>query len=252
MSSRRLENKIALVTGASRGIGRALAIGLACEGAAVVVNYLSDAADAEATVATIRAGGGRAIAVEADVGNLSHHSRLVSAAEENFGPLDVLVNNAARARRQGFLQATPEAWDETLEVNLKGIYFLTQAVARTMVPRGRGKIINISSVHDERPLRDKSIYTITKGGLKLLTKSLAFELAEHGIQVNSVSPGAILTDQNRDVLADPAYREKVLARIPSRRIGDVGDIVGAVVLLSSRESDYMTGSTIYVDGGMLL
>lgn len=252
MTSRRLEKKIALVTGASRGIGHELALGLAREGAAVVVNYVASAAGAEDAVARIRAAGGRAVAVQADVGNLSHHARLIAAAEENFGPLDILVNNAARAQRQSFLQATPEAWDQTFDVNLKGLFFLSQAVAKTMVPRGRGKIINISSVHDERPLRNKSVYTITKGGLKLLTKSLAFELAEHGIHVNSVSPGAILTDENRDVLADPVYLEKVLSKIPSRRIGAVGDIVGAVVFLASHESDYMNGSTIYVDGGMLL
>jgi NAD(P)-dependent dehydrogenase (short-subunit alcohol dehydrogenase family) len=121
-----------------------------------------------------------------------------------------------------------------------------------MIPRRSGKIINISSVHDERPLRNKSIYTVSKGGLKLLTKSLAFELAEHGIQVNSVSPGAILTDETREVLADPAYLEKVLAKIPARRIGTVADVIGAVVLLASPESDYMNGATVYVDGGMLL
>lgn len=252
MKTNRLLDRVAIVTGASRGIGHALAIGLAREGAAVVVNYVACATGAEAAVAAIRGAGGRAVAVQADVGDLSQHARVVAAAEENFGRIDILVNNAARARRESFLDSTPEAWDETMNVNLKGLFFLSQAVARTMIPRRSGKIINISSVHDERPLRNKSIYTVSKGGLKLLTKSLAFELAEHGIQVNSVSPGAILTDETREVLADPAYLEKVLAKIPARRIGTVADVIGAVVLLASPESDYMNGATVYVDGGMLL
>ncbi len=252
MKTNRLEDRVAIVTGASRGIGRALALGLAREGAAVVVNYVASARAADEVVAEIAAGGGRAVAVQANIGDLTHHERLLAAARDRFGRLDILVNNAAATHRQAFLQATPEAWDQTHAVNLKGVYFLSQAVARVMASQKSGKIINISSVHDVKPMANNSVYTIGKGGLMMLTKSLALELAEHGIQVNSVSPGAILTDENRDFLADPAYLARVLAKIPCRRIGTTEDVVGAVVLLASPESDYMTGSTVYVDGGMLL
>lgn len=247
-----LKGRVAIVTGASRGIGRAIAVGLAHEGAKVVVNYVSNAAAADEVVSEICAAGGESIAVQANVGDLAQHDRLVAAARERFGRIDILVNNAAMTRREPFLDATAAAWDETMAVNLKGVYFLSQAAVRVMAPQRSGKIINISSVHDVRAMPSNSIYNITKAGLVMLTKSLALELAESGIQVNCVSPGAILTDENRDRLADPAYHAKVLAKIPSRRIGEPEDVVGAVLLLASPESDYITGTTLYVDGGMLL
>lgn len=247
-----LKGRVAIVTGASRGIGRAIAIGLAEAGASVVVNCVSNAAAAEEVVAAIRAGGGEAVAVRADVGELAQHERIIAAAGEAFGRLDILVNNAAVTRREPFLDATAEAWDETMAVNLKGVYFLSQAAARLMAAQGGGKIINISSVHDERPMADNSIYNITKAGLVMLTKSLALELAARGIQVNCVSPGAILTDETRDRIEDPAHRARVLARIPANRVGEPEDVVGAVLLLASAASEYVTGATVCVDGGMLL
>ncbi len=248
----KLAGKTAVVTGASRGIGRAIALALAREGAAVVVNYLSAAAAAAEVVAAIRAAGGRAVEVQGDVKDLTHHSRIVGKAVEHFGALDILVNNAGMARRQPFLEATADAWDEVTGVNLKGVYFLSQATARLMAPRHAGKIVNISSVHDRNPMAANSIYCIAKAGMVMLTKTLALELAGDGIQVNCVSPGAIATDENRERLDDPAYREKILAKIPSRRIGQVEDVTGAVTLLVSSDADYITGATLYVDGGMLL
>ncbi|MFZ2641382.1 MAG: glucose 1-dehydrogenase [Verrucomicrobiia bacterium] len=248
----RLKGRVAIVTGASRGIGRAIAVGLAREGASVVVNYVSKAAAAEEVVNDIRVDGGNAVAVHTDVGNLAQHEGLVAAALKRFGRIDILVNNAAITHRQPFLDATAGAWDETMSVNLKGVYFLSQAVARVMAEQRSGKIINISSVHDVRAMMNNSVYNITKAGLVMLTKSLALELAEKGIQVNCVSPGAILTDETRDRLADPEHRARVLAKIPSRRVGEPEDVVGAVLLLASPESDYITGTTLYVDGGMLL
>lgn len=252
MKTNLLKDQVAIVTGAARGIGRAIALGLAREGAAVVVNDIASGPAVEEVVAEIRALGGDAIAVRADIGDLSHHARLIAATQERFGHLDILVNNAATTRRQAFLDATVGAWDEIVGVNLKGIYFLSQAAARVMTPQRAGKIINISSVHDARPMADNSIYNITKAGLVMLTKSLALELAGSCVQVNCVSPGAILTDETRDRLADPAYRAKVLAKIPAGQIGDPKDVVCAVVLLSSAASSYITGTTLYVDGGMLL
>jgi glucose 1-dehydrogenase len=247
----RLENRVAIVTGAGRGIGSAIARKLAAEGAAVVVNYSRSAAAAEEVSREIVASGGRAVAVRADVKDLAAHAILVSAALENFGRLDILVNNAGIEFREPFLDATPESWDLTLGVNLKGVYFLSQAAARAMRESG-GKILNISSIHDDAPIRNLSIYSITKGGMRMLTRSLALELAPYRINVNSLSPGAVLTDINREALADPDYRARVIAKIPWGRIGDPGDLVGAAVFLCSAESDYVTGATLYVDGGILL
>jgi glucose 1-dehydrogenase len=250
MTTDRLRGRVAIVTGASRGIGRAIALGLAREGASVLVNYVTDAAAAEEVAATI--GGGQAVTVQCDIGDISQHPVLLTAARKHFGRIDILVNNAATTHRQPFLSATTDAWDHTIGVNLKGVYFLSQAVARVMVAQRSGKIINISSVHDTRAMVGNSIYSIGKSGLAMLTKALAGELAEAGIQVNSVAPGAILTDINRERLADPAHLARVLDKIPSRRIGAPEDIVGAVTLLASSQSDYITGTTLYVDGGMLL
>jgi glucose 1-dehydrogenase len=248
----RLKDRVAIITGAGRGIGRAIALGFAREGAAVVVNYSLSAAQAEELVRSIHVSGGKAVAVQADVKELSEHDRLVSAAVEQFGALHILVNNAGIEIHEPFLKATVETWELTLGVNLKGAYFLSQKAAEVMSRHGGGKIINVSSVHDVAPLRNRAIYSITKGGMMMMTKSLALELGEYKINVNSLSPGAILTDMNRKSLSEPGNTERVLSRIPWRKIGETEDVVGAAVYLASSESDYVTGSTIYVDGGLLL
>jgi glucose 1-dehydrogenase len=248
----RLKDKVAIVTGAGRGIGRAIAIGYAREGARVVVNYSRSQQAAEEAVDEIRAAGGRAIAVRADVARIDAHAPLIERTLAEFGALDILVNNAGVEIHEPVLESTPETWEHTVAVNLKGAYFLGCAAARVMARAGGGKIVNISSVHDVEPLRNRAIYSITKGGLLMLVKSLALELAEHNIHVNAISPGAILTDMNRKHLTDPPRRERLLAQIPMKRIGDPQDIVGAAVFLASPESDYVTGTTIYVDGGLLL
>jgi glucose 1-dehydrogenase len=248
----RLAGRVAIVTGGGRGIGAALARGLAREGAAVVVNYSRSGAEARAVVAEILGCGGKATAVQADVSALAHHDRLVSAALDSFGKLDVLVNNAGIEYRQPFLTTTVEQWEQTVGVNLKGAYFLCQRAAAEMVKSGGGRIVNISSVHDTVPLAGRSAYAVSKGGLAMLTKALALELAEHRINVNAVSPGAILTEMNRSSLENPETRARLLARIPANRLGDVEDCVGAAVFLASPEADYLTGATLYVDGGLLL
>jgi len=249
----KLRDQIAIVTGAGKGIGAALAKGLAAEGAAVVVNYSRSVGEAEKIAGDIIRAGGRAVAVKADVSDLSQHGLLISSALEHFGGLDILVNNAGIEYRESFLDTTEEHFDHTLGVNLKGVYFLSQKAAQTMIRTGRGgKIINISSCHDTVPLNLRSAYAVSKGGLMMLTKSLALELAEHRINVNAVSPGAILTEMNRESLSKPDVRARLLARIPWDRLGEVEDCVGAVVYLASKESDYVTGATLYVDGGLLL
>lgn len=249
----KLKNQVAIVTGAGRGIGAALAKGLAREGAAVVVNYSRSAAAAEGVVREIQAAGGRAVAVQADVKELADHERLIAAALDSFGKLDILVNNAGLEYRESFLTTTEAQFDQTLGVNLKGVFFLSQQAAWAMIRAAKGgKIINISSCHDTVPLNLRSAYGISKGGLAMLTKSLALELAEHKINVNAISPGAILTEMNSAALSVPEVRARLLSRIPWNRLGDVEDCVGAAVFLASSESDYVTGTTLYVDGGLLL
>jgi glucose 1-dehydrogenase len=243
---------VAIVTGAGRGIGAAIAKAMAAEGAAVVVNYSRSGGQAHSVVEHIAAAGGRAVPVQADIKDMDSHERIVRAAVDAYGRLDILVNNAGIEFREPFLEARPDSWEATVGVNLKGAYFMSQRAARMMVRTGGGKILNVSSIHDDVPIRNLSIYSMTKGGMKMMTKSLALELAEYRINVNSLSPGAILTDINREVLSDPDYRARVIGMIPWKRIGNVDDLAGAAVFLCSGEADYVTGATLYVDGGILL
>lgn len=247
----RLRGKVAIVTGAGGGIGRAVAIGYAREGAAIVVDDRYPES-AETTVNSIRAAGGRAIAVCADVSNLTAHDALIGVALNEFGTLNILVNNAGVEFHESVLKTSPEIWEKTIGVNLKGAYFLSCKAAMVMMRLGGGKIIHISSVHDVAPPPDRAIYSISKGGVRMLVKSLALELAGYNINVNAISPGAILTDMNRVGLSDPRELAKLLEHIPVKRVGDPEDIVGAALFLASSESDYVTGTTIYVDGGFLL
>lgn len=252
-SPRLLAGKTALVTGASRGIGRAIALGYAAAGAAVIVNHLDDRSAAEEVVHEITTAGGRAIAAQADISRLSSHAELLDRASAAFGTLHILVNNAGIEQRAPVLEATEQTWDQTIAVNLKGPFFLTQAAARAMIAsRVRGRIVNISSTHETRPLAGASIYSISKGGLAMLTKSFALELAPHGITVNALIPGAVRTDINRTVLADPAYEARVVARIPLQRIAAPCDLVHGAVFLASEGAAYMTGAHVTVDGGLSL
>lgn len=247
----RLEGKVAVVTGAGGGIGRAIAMGYAREGAAVAVNDLS-CETAEATVESILAAGGKAIAVPADVADLAQHESVIATTVKEFGGLHILVNNAGIEFHESVLEAKPETWERTIGVNLKGAYFLSCRAASLMMQSGGGKIIHISSVHDVEPIWDRAIYSISKGGVMMLVKSLALELAQHNIRVNAISPGAILTGMNRVGLSDPVEMSKLIDQIPFKKIGDPEDIVGAAVFLASPESDYVTGTTLYIDGGLLL
>jgi glucose 1-dehydrogenase len=247
-----LRDRVAVVTGAERGIGRAIAIAYGHQGASVVVNYFQSQSAADEVVAEIRATGSKAIALRADVSNLEDHATLINAVLRTFQRLDVLVNNAGIQANEPVLEAQEETWDRILGVNLKGAYFLSCRAAREMQNVGRGKIICVSSIHDVEPMRQRSIYCISKAGIRMAVKSLALELAEHNVQVNAISPGAVLTDLNRKNLNEPTRRENLIHKIPAGRIGCPEDITGAAVFLASAGSDYITGTTVYVDGGLLL
>jgi len=245
----RLAGKIALVTGGSRSIGRAIALAFAREGADVAVNYVQHAAEAERVVREIQALGRRALAIQADTSKRAEVQAMVEEVWTRLGPIDVLVNNAGILKRVFFLDLEERDWDAILDVNLKGCYLVGQAVAARMKPRGRGKIINVSSDAATLPAPRVSAYCVSKAGVAMLTRCMALELAQHGIRVNALAPGLTLTDINRDALADEAFLKMRLERVPLGRVMSPEDLVGAAIFLASADSDMATGITVQVDGG---
>lgn len=248
----KLANKRALITGGDQGIGRGIALRFAREGADVVIGYLSKPDHADQTVSEIRAQGRKAAAFQIDVSNISALPEFHANAVNSIGPLDILVNNAGIERHAEFLQATEEDYDLVLNVNLKGPFFLSQVFARELAKTKRpGKIINISSVHEELPFPNFASYCAAKGGLKMLCRDLAIELAPYKITVNNIAPGAIKTPINEDLLSDPSKLNPLLEHIPLARLGEPEDVAGCAVFLASSDADYMTGTTMLVDGGLL-
>jgi NAD(P)-dependent dehydrogenase (short-subunit alcohol dehydrogenase family) len=247
--SGRLRGKVALVTGASGSIGAAVAVRYAQEGARVAFGYHRRADQATQTLARIEGAGGEALAVEADVSNKGDVDRMVQAVVDRFGRIDVLVNNAGVLKRTPFLEISEQEWDWLLSINLKGYFLCAQAVARVMVGQKSGVIINMSSAYEDLAGRDLAHYCAAKGGVRMLTRQLALELAPFGIRANSIAPGLIETDLNRADIANPEFRERRLSRIPLKVIGVPEDIAGAAVFLASDESRLATGSTVFLDGG---
>jgi glucose 1-dehydrogenase len=247
-----LKNKIALVTGASRGIGAAIARDLAAAGATVAVNYCQSSDQAEAVRRDIAAAGGRALTVKADVSRNGEIDAMFARVEAEFGPVDILVNNAAVEARGGALDFAEADYDRILDTNLKGAFRCAQRALPSMKTRGWGRVINVSSVHEHTPTGFCAPYSMSKGGLLMLTRELALEFSPFGITVNNVTPGAIRTDMNREVLADPAYAARVIAKTPARLIGEPQDISRAVVFLASPSSRFITGATFFIDGGLSL
>lgn len=248
----RLAGKSALVTGSSSGIGAGIAVRLAREGANVAINYRGDLEGAQQTLAQVEAAGTRGIILQADVSKVAEVERLVSEAFEHLGTLDVLVNNAGMEKQQAFVDVDEASYDRVLDVNLKGVFFATQAFARVAIAAGRGgKVINISSVHEELPFPGFASYCASKGGVKMLTRDLAIELAPHGITVNGVAPGAIATPINNSLLEDKPKLDALLAKIPLRRLGSPEDVAGVIAFLASCDADYITATTIFVDGGLM-
>lgn len=246
----RLEGKRALITGGGRGIGREIALGYAREGADVAVNYVRDAAAAERTAAEIRALGRRAAVVQGDTSVAADVARFVGEAIAALGHLDVLVNNAAAMSRVPFLELTEQEWDRVLDVSLKGYFLVGQAVARHMVERRQGAIVNVSSVNQQLAAMSFAHYCAAKGGVGMLTRCMALELAPHGVRVNAIAAGTVITDWNRDYFSRPENRGPREARTAMKRIGDPRELVGMAIYLASDEASYTTGAAMVVDGGI--
>jgi NAD(P)-dependent dehydrogenase (short-subunit alcohol dehydrogenase family) len=243
-----LENSVALVTGASKGIGRGIAVELARAGCHVAVNYHSDAAGAEATVAEIRKLNHRAESYRANVGAAADVNRMFDAALADFGRLDILVNNAGVQTWKALLDLTEADWDRTLNTNLKGCFLCTQRAARQMKDHGGGRIVNIGSGCNQSPFPNLVDYTASKGGIEMFTKVAAIELGKYGIRVNCVAPGAIEIERTQLEAGD--YAGTWAALTPLGRVGQPIDIARAVVFLASDGGDFITGQTIFVDGGL--
>jgi 3-oxoacyl-[acyl-carrier protein] reductase len=248
-SSLLLEGQVVLVTGASRGIGRAIALALAAEGAQVVVNYARSGEAAEAVVAQIVADGGSAIALQADVSQADQVEALINSTLEKFGRIDVLVNNAGITRDTLLLRMKPEDWQAVIDLNLTGVFLCTRAVAKGMLKQRSGRIINIASVAGQMGNPGQANYSAAKAGVIGFTKTVAKELASRGITVNAVAPGFIETDMT-DELSNP---EDILKFIPLGRFGQPDDIAGMVRFLAAAPAAaYITGQVFNVDGGMVM
>jgi glucose 1-dehydrogenase len=253
-----LQDKVAIITGGDQGIGRAIALRLSAEGADIAFCYRTNRSAAEEVVASItRADSGaevkrKVLALQADVSHTAEVQNFVTKVFERFGTADILVNNAGVERPADFWDVTEQDYDLVLNVNLKGVFFTTQAVVRHwLAAKQRGKIINISSVHEELPFPHFASYCASKGGLKMLARDLAIELAPYGITMNNIAPGAIETPINKALLNDPAKLKPLLENIPLKRLGRPDDVAGVVAFLASPNADYITGATILVDGGLL-
>ncbi|MBY0097613.1 3-oxoacyl-[acyl-carrier-protein] reductase [Mesobacillus maritimus] len=246
----KLEGKVALVTGASRGIGREIALELAREGANVAINYSGSEAKALEVAAEIRTMGREAITIQADVSSSESVDSMVKQTIEAFGKLDILVNNAGITKDNLLMRMKEADWDDVININLKGVFLCTKAVTRQMMKQRSGRIINISSIVGVSGNAGQANYVAAKSGVIGLTKTTAKELATRGITVNAVAPGFITTDMT-DKLNDETKNE-MLKQIPLARLGEPTDIAKTVLFLASDDSRYMTGQTLHVDGGMVM
>jgi glucose 1-dehydrogenase len=247
----RLKDKVAIVTGGDTGIGRAICLAMAGEGARVVVDYHGDEAPAAALVTQIVRSGGAACAVLADVTKSQDVEQLVGTAIGRYGRLDCMVNNAAFEEQHPFLETPLETYERVIAVTLTGVWLCTQNAARAMVAGGHGgRIITISSIHEEVSMPTNAPYCAAKGGVRMLTRTLAVELAQYGITVNNVCPGAIATPINESVRDDPKKCEQLLQEIPLRRVGTPEEIAEMCVYLASDAAAYVTGASLFIDGGM--
>jgi glucose 1-dehydrogenase len=248
----RLNNKVAIVTGASSGIGQAIAVAFAREGAAVVVDYVGDASAAAETMRALDAMGAKSLAVAGDVSRPEDVRSLVQRAVTAFGRLDIIVNNAGIEKKCAFVDYALEDWQKIVAVNLTGTFLCAQAAARQMITQGDGgRIINISSIHEDIAFPLNAAYAATKGGIRMLMRTASVELAPHGITVNNIGPGAIYTPIDKDVQSDPKLEAQLMAEIPMARWGKPEEVAQLAVYLASEDAAYVTGSTHFIDGGMM-
>jgi glucose 1-dehydrogenase len=247
-----LDQKVAVVTGADSGIGRAIAIAFASAGATVVVNYAHAQQKAEEVRQTIEQNHGRVLVVQADVSQYQQVANLIEQTVQHFGRLDIMVNNAGMEIHSPFLDETEENFDRVLGVDLKGTFFGAQLAAREMVKRKTsGRIINISSVHEDLPMPGNVPYCCAKGGMRMLTRTICLELAPYNITVNNIGPGAVHTPIDRDVEADPEKMGALLKEIPLHRMAQPEEIAQLALYLASDAAAYVTGSTFFIDGGLM-
>jgi glucose 1-dehydrogenase len=247
----RLQGKVIAITGGSQGIGLAIAQRFAQEGADISFCYRSNKAGAEGVAASIHKTGRRVAAFQYDVGIVSDGQRFIADTAAKFGKIDVLINNAGVEKHANFWETTEADYDTVMNVNLKGLFFITQAFVKNRIAaKAGGKIVNISSVHEELPFPHFTSYCASKGGVKMLTRNLSIELAPLGITINSIAPGAIETPINKNLLNDPVKLSALLENIPLKRLGTPDDVANMAIFLASEESNYATGTTFFVDGGL--
>ena len=246
-----LDQKVAIVTGSDSGIGRGIAIELAKAGATVVINYAHAQDKAQEVQQTIEKNNGKAIIIQADVSQYQQATGLIQQTVERFKRLDIMVNNAGMEIHGAFLDVTEEQWDRVLSIDLKGAFFCAQAAAREMVKsKTAGRIINISSVHEDIAMPKNSPYCCAKGGLRMMTRTICLELAPYNITVNNIAPGAVDTPIDADVKADPAKFKALLDEIPLHRMGQPEEIGKLALYLASDAAAYVTGATYVIDGGL--
>ena len=246
-----LDQKVAIVTGADSGIGRGIAIELAKAGATVVINYAHAQDKAEEVRQIIEQTQGKAVVIQADVSQYQQVVGLIQQTVEQFNRLDIMINNAGMEIHSSFLDVTEEQWERVLSIDLKGAYFCAQAAAREMVKRKTpGRIINISSVHEDIAMPQNSPYCCAKGGLRMMTRTICLELAPYNITVNNIAPGAVDTPIDADVKADPVKFKTLLDEIPLHRMGQPEEIGKLALYLASDASAYVTGATFVIDGGL--
>jgi len=247
----RLRDKVAIITGSSSGIGEAIAKSFAREGAAVVIDYHGSPQAARAIVETIESQGGRAVAVGADVSKQDDAKAMIDTAVSKFGALDILVNNAGIEHQMPFLKTPLDVWQRVIDTNLTGTWICSQLAALEMAKEKRGgRIINISSVHEDITMPSNAPYCASKGGMKMLMRTIAVELAPLNITVNNVCPGAIDTPIQKNLEKDPRKVEELLSEIPLHRLGSPDEVAGLCVFLASDEGSYVTGASYIIDGGM--
>ena len=247
-----LEGKTIVVTGGNSGIGESIVAAAAAEGANLVIDYVAHPEETEAIIAKIEAAGGKAVGVQADVTKAADLHKMVKVAVDTFGQLDVLVNNAGMETRTDILETTEEQFETVMAVNLKSAFFGTQFAAKQFIAQGRGGlIVNISSVHEDWPMPGNVAYCVSKGGMRMLTRTAGVELGPHDIRVINIGPGAVATPINAATSADPEKLKALNAAIPLGRMAQPNEIGDVVVFLAAAKSAYLTATTVFIDGGIM-